>query len=129
MCSDLTVLRVHSLREMLSFLQPIPKTPQRRAADHAVQMETPKSEPSSPHTTITASLLGQPPTVLDSDPGIGRPSSQDLSSDDVGITRLLQKMHKNETGVEGGLVVNPQDFILKERLDEKETHLMDSTPY
>ncbi|GJE89459.1 hypothetical protein PsYK624_055600 [Phanerochaete sordida] len=121
-----------SLQEMLSFLRPIPKTPQKRAGEPqvvdshlAVEVKTPRSEPSSPHTTITASLLGQPPTALYSDLDIGSPRSQDLSSDDVGITRLLKKMYKNETGAESGLVVNPQDFILKERLDEKETHLMD----
>lgn len=120
---------------MLSFLRPIPRTPQKRAGEPqvvdshlAVEVKTPRSEPSSPHTTITASLLGQPPTALDSDSDIGSPRSQDLSSDDVGITRLLKKMYKNETGAESGLVVNPQDFILKERLDEKETHLMDGTP-
>ncbi|EKM61502.1 uncharacterized protein PHACADRAFT_190671 [Phanerochaete carnosa HHB-10118-sp] len=125
-----------SLHSFLSFIQPIPKTPTKQRAkivvgggsmDGQTNPITPKSEPSSPHTTITASLLGQPPTIMDSEVGTMSPGSPELSSgsDDIGITRVLKKMYKHESGTDGGFVVDPKDFILKERLDDKETLLMD----
>ena len=125
-----------SLQSLLSFLEPIPKTPPKMSdgdTAHSVQPKFPNLPdglPSSPTTTITASLLGQPPTITaaDSDLGLLSTDSEDASSD-LGINKVLKVMRRaNDFGsgdVGGAFLVDPADFILKERLDEKESLLMD----
>lgn len=122
-----------SLPSFLSFLQPVPKTPpkfsSKQLQDTAKVVTTPRSCPSSPQTAITDSMLGQPPTVTT--PIMVHhdyPSSDtDISgSDGIGLRGVLKILYPNEGERNpSGFNVDPRDFILKERLDEKESYLMD----
>lgn len=88
---------------------------------------------SSPTTTITASLLGQPPTVAMAGSDCERHSiDTDESSSDIGVTKVLKVLRRvddsNDDASTNPFVVDPHDFILKERLDEKECLLMNGRP-
>ena len=131
-----TSLTTISLHSFLSFLHPIPKTPRRRnsldetqRADQVKIVTTPRSVPSSPSTMITASMLGQPPTALDIEPHTndGAIHLDDLSSDDLGLNKVLRVMYQRDEGDGAAerFAVDPRDFILRERLDDKESYLMD----
>ncbi len=107
-----------------SFLKPLlTRGPSLYEHDCARIITSPKSQPSSPHTSITASLLGQ--FGADGEVHIGTGlSCGDLESDPGGsddtqcvITRIYGK-HK---------LGDPKEFILNERLDDRESLLMDGT--
>ena len=85
-------------------------------------VRSPKSQPSSPRTTITASMLGQPPSV----PDMPHPFDDDHPSSDDSITLAVKTIER----ACGDLVKNedPAHLILSERLEEKEGMLMDGTP-
>ncbi|CDO73083.1 hypothetical protein BN946_scf185007.g137 [Trametes cinnabarina] len=84
-------------------------------------MASPKSQPSSPRTTLTAAMLGQPPSPapainLQYDPTCG-PSSDDT------IAFALNTVEKAcENCLQNG---DPGEVILSEKLDEKDGLLMD----
>lgn len=86
---------------------------------------TPCSRPLTPHTTITASMLGQPPTATtpESAMKIANTYSDDWSSDDLGLNKILRDMYRGEDT--SAFAADPRDFILKERLDNRESYLMD----
>lgn len=67
-------------------------------------------------------MLGQPPTS-DSATGIANTHSDDWSSDDLGLNKILRGMYRREGT--SAFAVDPRDFILKERLDDRESYLMD----
>lgn len=137
MATAFPVHKEFSLQSFLSFLEPVPKTPQKvEGQDSQRELRTPitiptkpsRSPPSSPTTTITASLLGQPPTGLGADSDTrASAESDDVSSDDIGINRVLKTMgrHNVFNTNEAPFNVDPQDFILKETLDDRESYLMD----
>ncbi|RPD65120.1 hypothetical protein L227DRAFT_607705 [Lentinus tigrinus ALCF2SS1-6] len=89
---------------------------------------SPKSKPSSPQTTISMSMLGQPPSVVDDLPRAAdspsrtdRPVDDGLSSDDS-ITfamKVVERACDDRLGDQ-----NPIALILEERLDEKDGMLM-----
>ncbi|OJT04460.1 hypothetical protein TRAPUB_4730 [Trametes pubescens] len=86
-------------------------------------VQSPKSQPSSPRTSVTLSLLGQP-SVLDV-PEITAGSSDDDAhpSSDDSITFAIKAVERacgDRVGSE-----DPRHFILMEKLDEKDGMLMD----
>lgn len=79
---------------------------------------TPTSQPSSPHTPTTASMIGQTSRLNDDssdfDPGLDEESSDDL-------VHLLKD-------VRGDLdIKDPMKWIINEKLDDKESMFMDGT--
>lgn len=101
---------------LLDFLQPLMRM-QQSTGPRIVR--SPNSQPSSPRTTITASLLGQPPSV----PDVSQPSDVNIPSSDDSITFAVKTIER----ACGDLVKNedPADLILAEKLEEKEGMLMD----
>ncbi|KAI0081106.1 hypothetical protein K474DRAFT_1656939 [Panus rudis PR-1116 ss-1] len=95
-----------------SFLMPIVNI----QADNAKIISSPKSQPSSPHTAITASVIALPSITVEDDitlpPYLDCPSSDDLPN-------VLRDMGM------GDEIQDPLAFIFGEKLDEKETNLMD----
>ena len=71
---------------------------------------------------ITASMLGQPPTIRFDNSEIEF-SNDDPSSDDLGLNKIFKVMYQCDG--RSGSIVDPKDFILKERLDDRESFLMD----
>ncbi|KAI0361024.1 hypothetical protein OH77DRAFT_1585206 [Trametes cingulata] len=87
-------------------------------------MQSPKSQPSSPRTTITMSMLGQPPTEHDASHSIiGLPVTDENPSSDDSIAFAVKTVeHACGDRIDGD---DPVEFILKEKLDEKDGLLMD----
>ncbi|KAH9942948.1 hypothetical protein B0H21DRAFT_710023 [Amylocystis lapponica] len=108
---------------LASFLSPLlhRSRPQHEAARIVT---TPKSRPSSPRTDITMSMLGQAPSVLGdgSDNGdVDANTGHDFEgSDNSNIDNMLERVCGESMSDE-----DPHTMILKERLDEKESLLMD----
>ncbi|KDQ63007.1 hypothetical protein JAAARDRAFT_202531 [Jaapia argillacea MUCL 33604] len=104
-------------KSLASFLSPLLQAPR---PSHPRIVTTPKSHPSSPSNCITASMLGQPPSDLE-DPGdlggMSRWNNNLSSSDD--FDALLGKVYA------GAQIGDPMQLILQEKLDEKESLLMD----
>ena len=71
---------------------------------------------------ITASMLGQPPTIRCNNSEIEF-YNDDPSSDDLGLSKIFKVMYQCDG--RSGRIVDPKDFILKERLDDRESFLMD----
>jgi hypothetical protein len=122
-------------------MRPIPKTPPygplqsyTNRAEYLKLLNVPQSLPSSPTTAITASLLGQPSEVIatKSDIGLENPSSED-SCNDFGVNKVLKVMRRAEgidsSGLNDPFAVDPKDFIVKERLDERDSLLIDGISF
>lgn len=76
-------------------------------------------------------MLGQPATALDIEPsaGDGAVGLDNLSSDDLGLDKVLKTLYRGEeTGAVGKFTLDQRDFSLKERLDDRECYLMDGAP-
>ncbi|EPQ50101.1 hypothetical protein GLOTRDRAFT_134253 [Gloeophyllum trabeum ATCC 11539] len=105
-----------------SFLAPMLNMPEAITNAEPRIVTTPKSQPSSPRTTITASMLGQAP-VSDSFEDISTEHRQLLQdSDDTAgddFDQVVRKLYRDVKGLE------PDDLIMKVKLDERECHLMD----
>ncbi|KAI0334386.1 hypothetical protein GY45DRAFT_1367576 [Cubamyces sp. BRFM 1775] len=102
--------------KLSDFLQPLIRIPE---GSRPRVVRSPKSQPSSPRTSITASMLGQPPSVPDvlQPLDIENPSSDDSIIFAVKtIERACGELVKNE---------DPAALILGERLEEREGMLMD----
>ncbi|GBE77464.1 hypothetical protein SCP_0103390 [Sparassis crispa] len=89
--------------------------------ERAQIVTTPKSYPSSPHTTITMSMLGQPPSVLEDEFNIGdaapdnfRGYMSDPDLEDI-VGRLCGGVPDEDL----------TDVIIREKIDEKYCLLMD----
>ncbi|KAI0800724.1 hypothetical protein C8Q74DRAFT_1364412 [Fomes fomentarius] len=93
------------------FLRPVQNVPK--------VVLSPKSQPSSPHMEVTMSMLGQPPTALDAP---SRERGDIPSSDDTVVFAI--KTIEDACGVKLE-DDNPSSFVLKEKLDEKDSMLMD----
>ncbi|EED79688.1 predicted protein [Postia placenta Mad-698-R] len=105
-------------QSLVSFLEPLVSSRPMLETEAKI-ITTPKSHPSSPHTTITMSMLGQPPTVDDT----GEDSAVTgyrISSEDLDLDVLLEKVCGERTGNQ-----NFRDIILREKIDEKDSLLMD----
>ncbi|TFK56839.1 hypothetical protein OE88DRAFT_1730282 [Heliocybe sulcata] len=107
-----------------SFLGPLLTTPAPMTGAEPRIVTTPKSQPSSPRTTITASMLGQPPysTIEEGDVGSIRerlPLSDDTDATGDDFDQAIGKLYNEVKGLD------PDAVIMKVRLDERECHLMD----
>ncbi|KAI0828957.1 hypothetical protein BC628DRAFT_1182504 [Trametes gibbosa] len=105
-------------RDRLSEFLPVLIRPAKDLRQHIVH--SPKSQASSPRASLTLSMLGQAPTVLDvpvtvSD--IALPSSDDTIAFAV---KTIERSCGDGLGSE-----DPANLILKEKLDEKDSMLMD----
>ncbi|KAI0363531.1 hypothetical protein BV20DRAFT_1007236 [Pilatotrama ljubarskyi] len=89
-------------------------------------VRSPQSQPSSPRTAITMSILGQPPTALDvSHSIVARPGPDENPSSDDSVTFAVKTVERacgNRIDSD-----DPGDLILREKLDEKDGLLMDGT--
>ncbi|KAI0692951.1 hypothetical protein BC835DRAFT_1097792 [Cytidiella melzeri] len=122
------------LDDFLSFLHPITSAPEHPLEPDVKIVTSPKSQPSSPHTFITASMsmLGQPPTML---AGLERDGSTNDRNDNDGSSapdsdnsiglRAVMNILGSEADEGASRTFDPSAFILRERLDENETLLMD----
>ncbi|PCH39205.1 hypothetical protein WOLCODRAFT_167851 [Wolfiporia cocos MD-104 SS10] len=81
---------------------------------------TPKSHPSSPRTAITMSMLGQPSTVFDDRFAtlIRERAQADSDVSDCDLDATMEKLGGQPSD-------NLQDLIMKEKLDEKDSLLME----
>ena len=124
----------YRLNSFLCFLQPVPSTPDGNMRPDVKVLTSPQSQVSSPHTSITVplSMLGQPPTVSaeleDSDAHAGYTGAEEPTtpaSDDSFGLRAIMKIVDCDEGSTVKRDFDASAFILRERLDEKETMLMD----
>jgi hypothetical protein len=121
------------LDDLLSFLHPIPIT-DHTAKSRARVMTSSKSVASSSQPSITAglSMLGQPPTMvtainhpkLSNDSQHSCESSAPDSEDSIGLRALVATLDP-ELECDSKHKFDPSVYILRERLDERETMLMD----
>ncbi|KZT30993.1 hypothetical protein NEOLEDRAFT_1238155 [Neolentinus lepideus HHB14362 ss-1] len=110
---------LHSfISPLFTTFAPIPNTEPRIVT-------TPKSQPSSPRTTITASMLGQPPhSIVDQDSATATgnrrlPESDDAAAASDDFDQVIGKLYKDVNRL------GPEDVIMRVKLDEKECHLID----
>ncbi|OBZ79791.1 hypothetical protein A0H81_01498 [Grifola frondosa] len=104
--------------------------PRPQARDNRVRIATsPKSHPSSPHTPITASMLGQPPSAIFGPNDVDHDRTQRAcldfdddrlySDDGKDLNAIVEQVCGERLGED------PTDIIMKEKLDEKDGMLMD----
>ncbi|KZT72907.1 hypothetical protein DAEQUDRAFT_552793 [Daedalea quercina L-15889] len=112
-------------QSLSSFLSPLRRR-HNSLRDQAKIVTTPKSQPSSPHTAITASMLGQPPTTFDGEDGTGGHARQYALADppsegsDPDMDAMLRRIYGADTAT-----ANITQLIMNENLDEGESMLMD----
>ena len=114
----------HNLSLSLSsFLSPLRRR-HGSSTDQAKIVTTPKSQPSSPHTSITANMLGQPPTMLDGGGAGGTDFaaySDPLSEgSDPDTEILLRRIYGPDLATQ-----DVAQVVMDERLDERDGLLMD----
>lgn len=110
---------------LASFLSPFLNQSHPQQAQARI-VTTPRSQPSSPRTSITMSMIGQAASVTNGHSEIDtddrRRVSKDLDSEgsDWDLDTVIQRVCGESLGDE-----DFKDLILKEKLDEKDSMLMD----
>ncbi|TCD70106.1 hypothetical protein EIP91_004835 [Steccherinum ochraceum] len=106
-------------QSLSTFLSPILRPIPRRANPRVIL--SPKSQPSSPRTAITVSMLGQPPSdPIDPTETLLGPPSDAAESDDVQdlVSKLLGRHHSE-------VPKDPLAYVLSEKLEDQEALMMD----
>ncbi|KAI0348170.1 hypothetical protein BDW22DRAFT_1416471 [Trametopsis cervina] len=119
------------LANYLSFLHPVSTSPSHLPQNGVQVMRSPTSQPSSPRTSIAGiySTLGQPPTVfaeLDQfEAVLDEDNSTAVNDECNNDLRAILKLVDHELYAGTAQQLDPSSFILNEKLDERDTMLMD----